>query len=369
MVQNRYYKTFFLHFKKLDWVLIISVVLIVGIGLLSLYSTSLSREDFSNFKKQIIFFIIGLFLMFGLSFLDWRTLRDNPYFILLFYFLGLVVLVGLLFFAPTIRETRGWYKIGPISIDPIEPFKIVLIVLLAKYFSMRHVEMYDIRHILISGIYVLIPAILIFLQPDLGSMLMLFFLWGIILSICGIKTKHFLVLVLCALLIFVLGWKYFLKEYQRQRVISFIAPQIEPLGMSWSQIQAKIAIGSGGIFGKGFGQGSQTQYGFLTETQTDFIFSAIAEEFGFLGVSVLLFLLAVLFWRLMKIVFVSFTNFPRLFVSSFAFLLMFQGFIHIGMNLGLLPIIGIPLPLVSYGGSSLISCFLALGISQSIKTH
>ena len=361
-------KGIFVHFKKLDWILIVVALLLVGIGLLSIYSSSLGRGDFLNFKKQIIFFAISLFLMFLFSFFDWRGLRENSYLILILYSLCLFGLLGLFFFAPEIRGIRSWYKFGPLALSPIEFTKIVLIILLAKYFSMRHIEMYRIRHILLSGAYILLPIVLIFPQPDLGQVLILIALWVGVLLISGIKLRHFLILVLCFLLISILSWSFLLMDYQKERILSFLFPY-DPLGVSWSQNQAKIAVGSGGVFGQGLGSGSQTQYGFLPEPQTDFIFSAIAEETGLLGVSVLLFLFSILFWRIMKIAIDSQTNFPRLFASGLTIILVSQTFIHIGMNLGLLPIIGIPLPLISYGGSNLIATFIGLGILQSIKTH
>jgi len=361
-------KGILIHLKRLDWVLIVSTLFLVGIGLFSIYSSSLGRGDFLNFKKQIIFFAISLFLMFLFSFFDWRGLRENPYLILILYFLCLFGLLGLFFFAPEIRGIRSWYKFGPLALSPIEFTKIVLIILLAKYFSMRHIEMYRIRHILLSGAYILLPIVLIFPQPDLGQVLILIALWVGVLLISGIKLRHFLILVLCFLLISILSWSFLLMDYQKERILSFLFPY-DPLGVSWSQNQAKIAVGSGGVFGQGLGSGSQTQYGFLPEPQTDFIFSAIAEETGLLGVSVLLFLFSILFWRIMKIAIDSQTNFPRLFASGLTIILVSQTFIHIGMNLGLLPIIGIPLPLISYGGSNLIATFIGLGILQSIKTH
>jgi len=357
------------HFKKLDWILIVTVVLLVGIGLLSIYSSSIGKGDFLNFKKQIIFFGGGFFLMLTLSFFDWRELKENPYLILILYLLCLFGLAGLFFFAPEIRGVKSWYKLGPVSLDPIEFTKIILIILLAKYFSMRHIEMYRVRHILLSGAYILLPAILIFLQPDLGSVLILIALWIGVLIISGIKLRHFLILVLCGLLILILSWSFLLKDYQKERVLSFITPGIDPLGVSWSQNQAKIAFGSGGVFGQGIGQGSQTQYGFLPEPQTDFIFAAIAEETGLIGISVLLFLFSILIWRVIKIAISSQTNFPRLFAAGFSVLLISQIFIHIGMNLGMVPVIGISLPLISYGGSSLITILIALGLIQNIKTN
>lgn len=357
-----------IHFKKLDWILIISLILLTTIGLLSIYSSSLGRGDFLNFKKQIIFLVIGFFLMIFLSFFDWRILKNDPYLIILIlYFLCLLALAGLFFWAPEIRGVRSWYQFGPISVDPIEFTKIVLIILLAKYFSVRHIEMYRVWHIFLSGMYVLIPAVLIALQPNLGLVLILIILWMGILLISGIKIRHFLLLCFIFLLILVLGWSTLLREYQKERIISFLNPQIEPLGVSWSQIQAKIAIGSGGLFGQGLFKGSQTQYGFLSEPQTDFIFSAIAEETGLFGVIILFILYSFLIWRIIKIAILSPSNFPRLFASGFAILLISQVFVHVGVNLGILPVIGLSLPFVSYGGSNLIASFLALGILQSIK--
>ncbi len=357
------------HFRRLDWILIASTVLLICFSLLSLYSSSIERGDFLNFQKQAVFAGIALILLFAFSFLDWRILRNDPHAVLVLYILCCLSLVGLFFFASEIRGVRSWYRIGPFSLDPIEFTKIVLIILLAKYFSIRHVELYRIRHILFSGLYVLLPAVLIFLQPELGSVLIILTLWLAVLIISGIKLRTFFVLILCLLLILGLSWSFILKDYQKERIISFALPQFEPLGAGWSEIQSKIAIGSGGWLGQGLGQGSQTQYGFLSEPQTDFIFAAIAEEFGLVGVSVLLLLFLILFWRIIKIALISETNFPRIFVSGLAILLFCQLFINIGMNLGILPIIGIPLPLVSYGGSGLILTCIGLGIVQSIKLN
>ncbi len=356
-------------FKKLDWMLIASIILLSLIGSLSIYSSSLREGDFSIFNKQIAFLIIGIVLMFVLSFLDWKGLRENPYFILTFYFLCVLALAGLFFFAPQTRGIKGWYKLGSFSFDPIGLTRIVLIILLAKYFSARHIEMYKVRHIILSGFYVLLPAILIFFQPDLGSSLILIVFWVSILIVSGIKLRHFLVLLFCGVLIVILSWSFLLKDYQKERIISFAMPQIEPLGMNWSQNQAKIAIGSGGIFGQGFGKGSQTQYGFLSEPHTDFIFAAIAEEFGLVGVLIILCLFLVLVWRIIKIAILARSNFPRLFSLGLAVIIVFQAFIHIGMNIGILPVIGLSLPLVSYGGSELIAFYIGLGILQSIKNY
>jgi len=358
-----------LHLKRLDWPIIISAVLLIAIGLLSLYSSSVGKADFLNFKKQIVFALIGIALVFLVSLTDWRILRNQPYLITILYIIGCLSLAGLFFFAPEIRAVKGWYRIGSLSFDPVEFTKIISVLLLAKYFSVRHVEVYRIRHILYSGLYVLVPSILLFFQPNMGQVLILVALWLVILLVSGIRMKAFLGIILILLMFLALGWSVILKDYQKERIASFILPQFEPLGAGWSRAQAKIAIGSGGLWGQGFMHGSQTQYGFLPEDQTDFIFSAIAEEFGLLGISVVFMLFLILIWRIIKISIKSETNFPRLFSIGFVILLFSQVFIHIGMNLGILPIIGIPLPFVSYGGSNLILTCIGLGIVQSIKSH
>ena len=355
--------------KKMDWWLVIIPFLLVGLGIISIYSSSLGRGDFSNAWKQAIFLGIGLVLMFGISFFNWRTFSNNPYLILLLYFFGVLALIGLYFFAPEIRGIRGWYRIGPFSLDPVQFFKIILIVLLAKYFSQRHIEMYKFQHIILSGIYVFIPSALIFFQPDAGSASILIIIWAGILLISGIKIRHFVILSLTALLVFTFSWTFVFRDYQKARIISFINPYVDVLGEGWSRAQTRIAIGQGEILGQGIGQGSQTQYGFLPEPQTDFIFASIAEEMGLLGVSILLFLYIFLGWRIIKIATLTSVNFCRFFAFGFIILIGSQAFINIGMNLGLLPIVGLSLPFISYGGSSLISLFIGLGILQSIRKN
>ena len=355
------------HLRQLDWILIVSALLLVGIGLLSLYSSSSGRGDFSNFQKQAIFASIGVFLMFSFSFLNYRIFKSDSNLILLLYFLCVLGLIGLFFFAPEIRGVKSWYKIGPVSFDPAEFSKLVLLFFLAKYFSLRHVELYRIHHIFISGFYVLLPAALVALQPNMGSALILVFSWLCLLIISGIKLKLFLAVCFLGILFSGLGWSFLLHDYQRERIVGFIIPASDPLGIGWNQNQAKIAIGSGGIFGQGFGKGSQTQYGFLPEPQNDFIFSAVAEEFGLAGIAAALLAMIIMFSRIIKIIVNSDSNFSSLFSAGFLAILAVQVFMNIGMNLGLLPVIGVGLPLISYGGSGLIITFIGLGILQNIR--
>ena len=362
-------RSILLHFRKLDWILIASAMLLTCMGLLSLYSSSVGRGNFIDFQKQLIFAGIGIVFMFLFSFLDYRILRNDSYLVAIIFTLGLSALAGLFFFAPEIRGVRSWYRIGSISLDPTEFIKVILIILLAKYFSMRHIELYRIRHIFLSGLYVLLPSIMVFLQPDLGSVIILVILWLGVLIVSGIKLRTFLILLLCGALISLSGWIFWLKDYQKDRILNIVFPQSEPLGTGWSQTQSKIAIGSGGVFGQGLSRGSQTQYGFLPEPHTDFIFSAIAEELGLIGVIALLILFAMLVSRIIRASLQSQFNFPRLFTAGFAILLAIQIFVNIGMNLGILPVIGITLPFVSYGGSSLLAVYIGCGIVLSIRSR
>ncbi len=354
------------YLKKLDWGIIIPAVLLVCFSLAAIWSTCVAKNSFGNFYKQIIFFAVGISLMVLVSFFDYRVLKNNSYLILICYAICVALLIGLHFFAPVIKGSRGWYKIGILSLDPIEPTKIVLVFLLAKYFSMRHVEMYKFRHIIFSGLYVLLPALFIFIKPDLGGTSVILLIWLGILLISGIKINHFLVLLLCFSLVAGFAWMFLLKDYQKQRITAFLFPY-DYLGASWSQNQTKISIGSGQIFGEGLAKGSQVQYGFLPEPHTDFIFSVIAEEWGVIGILALFIIYAFLVWQVLLVAVRSHSNFPRLFASGFAIILITQFFVNIGMNLGLLPVVGLYLPFISYGGSGMIGNFISLGILQSIK--
>jgi rod shape determining protein RodA len=358
---------FLAQIKKMDWTLIMASIALSVFGLISIYSTCLRDGDFSNLYKQAIFFVIALACMFAISFVDNRIIRENPSIILTLYFLCILALIGIFFFAPEIRGIKSWYKIGILSFDPIEPTKIVLILILAKYFSKRHVEMYKISHIILSGIYALVPAILVFFRPEFGSVLVIGAIWLGILLVSGIRLKEFTIIMLSFVVIFSVVWMFLFKPYQKERILNFVAPQADTLGAGWNQNQAAISIGDGGLFGKGIGNGSQTQYGFLPEPQTDFIFSVVAEEEGILGVTVLLGLFALVLWRILKIALNARSNFSRLFAIGLAISIFIQMFINIGMNIGILPVIGIPLPMVSYGGGNFIFTFIAFGILQNMK--
>ena len=356
----------FLYFlKKLDWVMIISILALCAIGLLSIYPTIYS-EGMNIFYRQLIFVIVGFFIMFVFAFLDYRIFKNHPFFLLTLYFISVLLLVGVLIFGRQIRGATSWFRFGGFGLEPVEIAKLVIILILAEYFSLRHIELYRVRHIVVSGIYMLIPVALVFFQPDMGSAMVLFFLWLGIMIIAGIKLKQLLVLFLIAAILFGLSWFVILRPYQKQRIIAFVNPYLDPLGSGYHRIQSVIAVGSGGLFGRGLGHGSQSQLKFLPDRYTDFIFASIAEEMGFVGVALIFIFYFVLFLRILKISIAASNNFSRLFCVGTMILFLFHIFINIGMNLGLVPIAGISLPFVSSGGSNLLVNFLCIGIIQSI---
>ena len=232
---------------------------------------------------------------------------------------------------------------------------------------MRHVEMYRFRHIVVSGLYVAVPATLVLFQPELGSLLVMVSIWLGIMLVAGIRARHLIVLTLLGVLLLSFAWIFALEDYQKGRVLTFFNPQRDPYGQGYNVTQSLIAVGSGGIFGQGVGQGVQAQFGFLPEKQTDFIFAALVEELGVLGAAFLIILFAVLIWRIGLVAKRAQNNFARLAAVGFAIMIFSQATINIGMNLGLFPVTGIPLPLVSYGGSSIIMLFITLGFLQSIQ--
>jgi rod shape determining protein RodA len=353
---------FFKFLKNFNWPLILPAIFLTLFGLLSIYSFYSAQGNFLNFEKQLIFFVFSIILVILLNFFDLKFLKNNSYFIFTLYFFSLVALLGLYFLGTEIRGDKGWYKIGDFSFDPVPFAAIFLIAILSKYFAVRHLEIKRLQTVLFSLFYLAIPFFLIFFQPDIGSAFILIFIWLSIVIFSGLEFKHLLILGLVALIIFIIAWQFWLKEYQKERILSFLNPESDPMGISWNVNQSRIAIGSGGFWGKGIAQNFQTQYGFLPESQTDFIFASIAEETGFFGVFILMFFLGFLFWQIMKIALMAEDNFTRLFAVGFAFLLISQSFINIGMCLGLLPVIGIPLPFISCGGSYLVAFYLGLGM-------
>jgi rod shape determining protein RodA len=355
---------------KLDWILVGAVMLLCSIGLLELYSLSPSIDGvFLIFKKQILFILIGFLLMLCVAFLDCRVIRDKSASIFIIFLLGVVLLVALSFWGTTVSGSRSWFNFGVINFGPVEIVKVTLILLLAKFFSTRHAKSSSLKPILISSIYVLIPAILVALQPDLGSASILILIWLGMVVLSGTKKKHLLIIFLVFLVTVSAMWVYFLKDYQKDRILSYLEPEKDPWGDGYNVVQSLAAISSGGFWGKGIGQGAIVQLGFLPARHNDFIFASICEEMGILGGIVVVVLYGIIFWRLSIISLSVRDNFSLLIVGGVFALFISQCFINMGINTGLIPVTGLSLPFVSYGGSGIISSFIAIGLVLSVKSQ
>lgn len=353
-----------LYLKKFDWILFFAALLLIFFGLAEIYSVALSKDtvDFLNFKKQIFFIVIGLAAMLSLAFIDYYNLNSFSNYL---YFIGVFMLISVLFIGAEAKGTRGWFDVGIFRIQPVEFVKIILIIFLAKYFSNNSIKVNPIKHLLVSGIGTSVFAFLVIMQPDFGSALLLFFLWGAIVVLSGFEKKYILSLIMLLVIIFASGWLFFFKEYQKNRIMTFLQPSGN-LSEDWNITQSIIAVGSGQLTGRGIGFGTQSQHKFLPEAQTDFVFAVIAEELGFVGVSLVLFFFAIIFYRTLVIIPEINNDFGIYTALGILILLFIEMFINIGMNMGMLPVVGISLPFVSYGGSSIISSLILIGILESI---
>jgi rod shape determining protein RodA len=354
-----------LYLKNMDWVLFSAVLLLLSFGLVEIYSVALGQDSLNliSFKKQVLFIGIGLFLFFFFTFFDYFNLRSfNTY----IYIGGILFLLSVLFFGIEVRGTRGWFSLGSFNIQPVEFIKIVLILFLAKYFSSVSIKINPLKHLIISGLGTFLLAGLVLAQPDFGSSLILFSLWGALVFVVGFKKRYFLIIISIVFVVFASGWLVFFEDYQKQRISTFFNPSFDPLDQGYNVTQAIIAVGSGGIVGRGIGFGSQSQLKFLPESQTDFIFAVISEELGFLGVSLVLLLFTIFFFRSLFILRKINTDFGIFVILGVLVLIFIEMFINIGMNIGILPVVGISLPFISYGGSAIISTLIMAGIMQNI---
>lgn len=356
--------SWFYKFLKLDWVLLVAVILLLGIGLLALYSISsaVGGEGFSVFSKQAIYIALGIFAMFFFVFSDYQYLNSYSTAI---YFATLFLLILVLLWGSVIRGTSGWIGVGPFHIQPVEIAKLSLIVFLASFISQKKSKLASMTKIVASFVLAGIMIFLVIKQPDFGSAMVLSGIWIGMLFLSGINRKHLIFLIIIGILISASGW-FLLADYQKSRIINVIKPEIDPKGSGYNVIQSMISVGSGGMTGKGFGHGSQSQLNFLPEKHTDFIFAVIAEELGLLGSFLILFLYLVLFYRIRKIAALAQDNFGYLLASGVLIMFFLQIFVNIGMNIGIVPVTGIPLPLLSYGGSSLVATMISLGIVLNI---
>jgi len=341
--------------KKWDWILFL---LILGLGSISLLVIfSINRTLAIN---QLIFWVIGLFILFSVSFLDYKNWQklSLPFYLLALFFLSLLFLIG-----EPIRGSIRWIDLGIFRFQPSEVAKIASILVLSTFYLGRSAK--EIKNVVISFLIILPAIILILIQPDIGNTLAFLGIWLGLSLFRGFKFRYlFTLAVLGCLSLFLIY--HFLPTYQQARIDSFLNPNADPLGTGYNILQSKIAVGSGEFFGKGLGQGSQSQLKFLPEAESDFIFASIAEQLGFLGSIILLILYATLITKIIRFA-KNYDGFAQLILIATTSYLLIQFFVNVGMNMGLTPITGITLPLISYGGSSLISTLFILGIVFSIK--
>src|SRR3989344_2794194 len=327
------------HFRRLDWLLLGAIFVLMAVGLITLFSLR-DASSFPYLTRQLIWSGVGVSGLIALSFLDFRFFRAQSGVVLGFYLFSVLLLLFVIVSNITFRGIAAWIQIGDIFIQPVEIAKLSLIILLAKFFSNRHIEIYRIRHLIVSGLYFLVPTALVLLQPDLGSALVLVSIWLAMIVFSGMRLRHIGILALASILVIGLAWLFVLAPYQKARITSFVNPYEDPKGAGYQMIQAMIAVGSGGAWGKGLGYGSQSHLNFLPEAETDFIFAAFAEEWGFVGVSVMLFAFFVFFARVVWIGMKSSDSFSRLYTLGFTAFIFSQAFVHIGMNMGVMPITG-----------------------------
>jgi rod shape determining protein RodA len=351
--------------RRLDWPMLAAALALSAAGLVTM--NSFTSENHFLFR-QIIWISVASTIFLVCSFLDWRLLRRSGVLVTLFG-LSCALLFLLTVVGDIAKGAQSWFDLGGFSFQPTDFIKLVLILLLAKYFSRRHIEIAHFRHIIVSGVYALIPFVLILLQPDFGSALVFFLIWFGLVVFAGISKKHLLTVFGVAVLSGVILWTSVFAPYQKARIMTFLHPLADIRGAGYSSFQSTIAVGSGQVFGKGVGYGTQSRLKFLPEYQTDFIFAAFAEEWGFFGVLILFFLYGVVLWRVLKLSMLGETNFETLFGVGLAIFLVSHFVINVGMNIGLLPVTGLTLPFVSYGGSHLLAEFAGLGIVTGMSAY
>lgn len=345
-----------------QWPLFVIPIALCLLGILTMHPFG---DANSLAPKQFVWLGLGIIGYILCAMLDMRFIRRTT--VIVTGYAILVFVLGLLLVAThAVMGAKSWFTLGGFSLQPADPGKILFIALIAKYFSRRHMEIGDFRHIIVSGVYAAVPILLILLEPDLGTAAIFVAIWFGTVLISGISKKHLLVVSVCGLITLAALWFVGLHDYQRARIMTFVNPAADIHGSGYNAYQATVAAGSGQLFGKGIGYGTQSKLRFLPEYETDFIFAAFAEEWGFIGVVLVVTLYGLLLARLVAIARRSATNFDAFFTVGVIIMIASHIFIHAGINLGLLPVTGTTIPFMSYGGSHLLMEFVALGIVASL---
>lgn len=427
--------------NNFDFVLVIAVIAIAAVGIITIYSAGYDPiTDMNNnmFRRQLLWFIIGFFILLAMTFVDYKLLGDYSLHI---YGGFLVILILTTYFGTPIRNTRAWISFGLFSIQPSEFMKLALIMILAKYIEIRERDIKHFKELIIPSFLTIIPVVFIVQQPDFGTAMIYIPLLFAVLFVGGADVSHLLSIILIAAIslivpmaityrewshqeassiiieffrggyhlymlsgiLFLIGTiayilhlirinkifrrvyfpsfvislgllfsvliQRYLKDYQKKRILVFLNPDLDPHGSGYNVIQSKIAIGSGGFFGKGFLKGTQSQLGFLPEKTSDFIFAVVAEEWGFLGASIVILLLFVIIYRGLKISFETKDKFGAILATGITSIFFFHTMINIGMAIGIMPVTGLPLCFISYGGSNMLMAMIGIGLLISIKLH
>ena len=353
-------------FKHIDFLTVGSALLLVLFGLLSIFP--FSGGSSALFEKQLFSLFLAFSVFLVVANIDVRFLRNSKVITILFV-VTTVILGALFVFGSVFSGARSWFAVGDLAFQPVDVAKVVLLLVLAKYFAKRHMQIADLSHIFISGAYTGILFLLVLLQPDFGSAMIIFFIWLGMVLISGLNWKHLLGLFLVGAAALLVLWSFVFADYQKNRVMTFFNPTADLQGTGYNANQAKIALGSGQLVGKGLGYGTQSRLSFLPEHETDFIFSSFGEEWGFVGLMLVFGLFGVIITRLAMIATRAGTNFESLFIGGVAIYFFAHFFVHVGINIGVLPVTGTTLPFMSYGGSHLLSEFVALGLVMSMSRH
>lgn len=351
-----------------DWLSLIPTILLSIIGLLVLYSSSIKGSQSANqldSSRQVMYVIAGLLLMFIFSRLDYRILRNYSH---ILYIIALALLLIVDVFGATRLGATRWINIGFFQFQPSEFAKLVLIIIMAHFFAKNYDQSHKLRTLVYSVLYLILPLALIMAQPDLGTTLVVLFCWLCMALATKLKKWWFVLMGLSfgAVAPFLVAR---LQPYQRDRIMTFFHPTANPMTTGYNVNQAIIAVGSGGWFGKGLGAGSQSQGDFLPAQHTDFIFAVLAEKLGFVGSMLTIGLFILLVVRLLILSMYSIDRFGSFLLIGIAGMFLFHFFINVGMNLGLLPVTGIPLPFISAGGTSMLISMMAIGMAQSVYAH
>jgi rod shape determining protein RodA len=350
-------------FHNIDWVLVGAALALSLVGVAMVYSATHSGRSPDLYLKQLALVGLGMLGLVGASTVDYRRVADRA---MLLYGLSVVVLLYVLRFAPVIAGTRRWVVVGGFQLQPSELVKLAAAVFVAKVFSEYRQESLGLRDVFLPGLAVGFLALLIAREPDLGTAACLVPLFLAVAFLAGLRMRAVVGLAAVMLLLAALTWP-FLKDYQKTRVYTFLDPSLDPRGAGYQKIQSQIAVGSGGLMGRGFLEGSQAQLGYLPARHTDFVFSVLAEEAGFLGVVVALSLYLFVLWRMLETARLARDRLGAFLVAAIAGSFAFQVVYNVAMVAGLVPVKGLPLPLMSYGGSSIVSSLIGIGLVLSVR--